>query len=78
LARISAISKRHYRSLEYRQDERRRKRPINRDAAQMRWAGAAYINGFVATKPTRLVPLANKTARIAWTILARRQALLRI
>jgi transposase len=38
-------------------------------------AGAAWINGLLAKKPARLVSvaLANKTARIAWAILARGQ-----
>jgi transposase len=37
--------------------------------------GAAWINGLLAKKPARLVSvaLANKTARIAWAILARGQ-----
>lgn len=38
-------------------------------------AGAAWINSLLAKKPARLVSvaLANKTARIAWALLARDQ-----
>ena len=37
--------------------------------------GAPWINGLLARRPARLVSvaLANKTARIAWAVLARKQ-----
>jgi transposase len=46
-----------------------------RYARQNTAAGVSWIHGLLATKPARLVAvaLANKTARIAWALLARKE-----
>ena len=48
---------------------------VMRYARQKTAAGTSWIQGLLATKPARLVAvaLANKTARIAWALLARKE-----